>query len=58
MKIQGFLLIATLLLFTSFVQDKVEAFCGGCPPGRRQLSSKVSLLPMKLFLLKSFFPLF
>ena len=47
MKIQGFLLIATLLLFTSFVQDKVEAFCGSCPPGRRQLSSKVSLLPMK-----------
>lgn len=44
MKIHAFLFIATLLLFTAFIQDTEEALSSFPPPGRRELQRKVLYL--------------
>ena len=43
-KVKGFLFLAALLILTTFVQNEVEAFGGVLPPGRRELSTKVSIV--------------
>lgn len=47
MKIQAFLFIAALLLFTSFIQD-TEGVIGLMPPGRRELNRKVCIPGYKI----------
>ena len=44
MKIQVFLFIAALLLFTALVQDTVDAFAGPLPSGKREMLRKVCIL--------------
>lgn len=53
MKVEGFLFFAALLILTTFVENEVEAFGAGLPPGRRELSAKVSKVG-KVQLLKCF----
>ena len=58
MKIQAFMFVAALLLFTAFVQDG-EGAIGFMPPGRREVQRKVcipgiignfrNITPLKLF---------
>ena len=42
MKIQAFMFVAALLLFTAFVQDG-EGAIGFMPPGRREVQRKVCI---------------
>ena len=46
MKIQAFLFIAALLLFTAFVQD-TDGALGFAKPGRRELKRKVCTVSTK-----------